>query len=1362
VDPDLLTRTSWVDAHTAYVQVTRGKADGNRRALWLRWQLQRRLFRAGCFIQLHSGKVLFLGLLLLSLCCVGLKTVSLETSVDKLWVEAGGRLSHELAYTMKWLGEGSGTTYELLIQTPRVGNTGASGPGVLSTSSLLQHLEAVKAATKLTVEINDVTFSFNDLCYATGFPNFDDNSVMNQILHNLQACVIITPLDCFWEGSKLLGPDHPVYIPFLPEKFVTWTNLNPRNAVEILGEQHVLHFPVEQLKQMLTQAGIEDGYQSKACLNPYDPECPMTAPNHATKQLPDVGAALTGGCSGVSTKYTHWEEDLIVGGTYHGKTGQLMSANAIQSLLQLMGERDLYDFHRDTNKVLYMTDWSVSKARQVLDAWRRKFAQTVLASQNASASDDVYAMSSLDLDDVMDDFSQISLVRVVVGCLLMCVYACVSLAKLSNTVQSQATVGLIGVLLVILSVAAGLGICSVVGIKFNAATTQILPFLALGLGVDDVFLMAHTFAQVADKPAIIYHEITGECLKRVGVTVLLTSLCNSCAFFLASIIPIPAMRAFCLQCAILVLFNMATVMFVYPAVVSLDLFRRQKSRMDFFCCFTWETLPGEQNLPSSSSTAAEARFTCVRQSHSASSQHQPGRLSRDTITRIQDDGRYPVTSLIPCDISSSRHLEHAEAGLCPSQYLSANLPQRLSSSKCQCCSCDNCLRLKRKLTRWSLTKFARDVYARLLQNTVFKIVVVCFFVVLALASAIGILRVRDGLDITDVVPRDTNEHEFLRAQSKYFGFYNFYAVTQNDFDYTSAESQKLLFSYHQAFLKIDNIIKKEDGSLPDFWLQKFRAWLIDVQKTFDNDVAAGFITRDGWTNNATAIGRLGYKLILQTGDTDHVIDRHRFDNGRLVSSNGIIYPPAFYIYLTAWTSNDAMAYDTSMAALRPTPKNWLHDEYDRELKIPKSQPLAYAQLAFYLHNLGDTESVTSTIKDVRAICESFAARGLPNYPQGIIFTFWEQYVNLRFYLLLTLIAVLVAIFVVLSITLLNPWAASIVVVVIGLIVVELFGIMGLIGIKLSAIPAVILVITAGVSVEFTVHVCVSFLTSIGSSRHKRVTLTLESVFAPITHGAVSTLLGVIMLVGSQFDFIIRYFFVILALLVVLGLLNGLLLLPVLLLTIGPSSEVRPLDNGDHIPLPSPKLHPKKSKSSSSGNRRRQVRGGRRLAYHARTADPEHALSTIAEESSQHHASSTSVHGGGDTSSVVSVDVLPEVVVETLPAQPPPYSGIPLSGVGGATGGCPTCCITRLHGAPTTTSTTTTTTTTTGSSSSGHHVTTIRTTARVKVEVHTPVPIISHSSPDFKSKKRKRPRMMQEDFNDFAVVDSSLDSSIDSC
>ena len=59
-----------------------------------------------------------------------------------------------------------------------------------------------------------------------------------------------------------------------------------------------------------------------------------------------------------------------------------------------------------------------------------------------------------------------------------------------------------------------------------------------------------------------------------------------------------------------------------------------------------------------------------------------------------------------------------------------------------------------------------------------QVAVICSCFVLIIAAAIGIDRIRDGLDITDIVPRDTNEHRFLDAQSEYFGFYNFYAVTK--------------------------------------------------------------------------------------------------------------------------------------------------------------------------------------------------------------------------------------------------------------------------------------------------------------------------------------------------------------------------------------------------------------------------------------------------------------------------------------------------------------------------------------------------------------------------------------------------------
>ena len=34
-----------------------------------------------------------------------------------------------------------------------------------------------------------------------------------QIMKKLIPCSFVTPLDCFWEGSKLLGPEFPVHMP---------------------------------------------------------------------------------------------------------------------------------------------------------------------------------------------------------------------------------------------------------------------------------------------------------------------------------------------------------------------------------------------------------------------------------------------------------------------------------------------------------------------------------------------------------------------------------------------------------------------------------------------------------------------------------------------------------------------------------------------------------------------------------------------------------------------------------------------------------------------------------------------------------------------------------------------------------------------------------------------------------------------------------------------------------------------------------------------------------------------------------------------------------------------------------------------
>lgn len=116
-------------------------------------------------------------------------------------ITEGGRLEEEIKYTQKSLGETDSTTHQLLIQTPK--DTGAS---VLHPQALLTHLEILQIATSVQVHMFHTSWSLGDMCVSPNIPNFTE-SYIDEIIASIIPCTIITPLDCFWEGSKLLGPN---------------------------------------------------------------------------------------------------------------------------------------------------------------------------------------------------------------------------------------------------------------------------------------------------------------------------------------------------------------------------------------------------------------------------------------------------------------------------------------------------------------------------------------------------------------------------------------------------------------------------------------------------------------------------------------------------------------------------------------------------------------------------------------------------------------------------------------------------------------------------------------------------------------------------------------------------------------------------------------------------------------------------------------------------------------------------------------------------------------------------------------------------------------------------------------------------
>uniref|UniRef100_A0A8C2KXQ0 Patched 1 n=1 Tax=Cyprinus carpio TaxID=7962 RepID=A0A8C2KXQ0_CYPCA len=1076
----------------------KGKATGRKAPLWLRAKFQRLLFKLGCYIQKNCGKFLVVGLLIFGAFAVGLRAANLETDMEKLWVEVGGRVSQELKYTRQKIGEEAMFRPQLMIQMPR-----QEGANILTVEALKQHLDSAIKASRVHIYMYNRQWNLEHLCYKSG----EFVTETNFIIEKLHPCLIITPLDCFWEGAKLHSGT--VYLP--GKDPVQWTNFDPMGFI---AELKMLKYPVDSWEEMLIKAEVGHGYMDRPCLNPADPDCPLSAPNKNMTRVSsplDVARVLTGGCYGLSKKYMKWQEELIVGGTKKNNSGRLLSAQALQTIFTLMTPKQMYEHFKGYEEVSHLS-WNEDKAAAILKAWLRRYSEAVQQSVSVNSSQKVLTFTTTTLEDILKSFSEVSVIRIASGYLLMLAYACLTMLRW-DCAKSQGAVGLAGVLLVTLSVAAGLGLCSLLGISFNAATTQVLPFLALGVGVDDVFLLAHAFSETGQNKRIPFEDRTGECLKRTGASVALTSISNVTAFFMAALIPIPALRAFSFQAAVVVVFNFAMVLLIFPAILSMDLYRREDRRFDIFCCFVSpcanRVIQLEPQAAYADSSAESSRYSPPPSySNHSFAQHTQITMQSTVQLRTEYDPRtqaYYTTAEPHSHISVQPYSPDGASS-------TRDLLSQFGESSLRC--------LEPPCSRWTFASFAEKHYAPFLLQPTTKVVVILLFLALLGISLYGTTRVRDGLELTDIVPRDTGEYDFIRAQFRYFSFYNMYVVTQKA-DY--AQIQPQLYELHQRFSTVKYVLREDNGQLPHMWLHYFREWLQGLQEAFDKDWQTGRITQGNYRNGSDD-GILAYKLLVQTVSYITFSFYHQLTRQRLVSADGIINPNAFYIYLTAWVSNDPVAYAASQASIRPHPPEWLHDRTDSipvsRLNIPAAEPIEYAQFPFYLNGLRETPQFVEAIKSVRSICSNYSHQGLPSYPNGYPFLFWEQYVGLRHWLLLSISVVLACTFLVCAVFLLNPWTAGIIVLVLSLMTVELFGMMGLIGIKLSAVPVVILIASVGIGVEFTVHVALAFLTAIGD-RNKRAILALEHMFAPVLDGAFSTLLGVLMLAGSEFDFIVR-------------------------------------------------------------------------------------------------------------------------------------------------------------------------------------------------------------------------------------------------
>lgn len=450
--------------------------------------------------------------------------------------------------------------------------------------------------------------------------------------------------------------------------------------------------------------------------------------------------------------------------------------------------------------------------------------------------------------------------------------------------------------------------------------------------------------------------------------------------------------------------------------------------------------------------------------------------------------------------------------------------------------------------------------------------------------------------LSSFLPRNTQEYRYLEAQNKHFGFYNFYLVT-TEFEYPL--NQPLMYEYHASLAQVPNVLKDSNGGLNnnDFWLANFRDYLADLQTEFDLNRERHCLTSEKWFANATEKAVLAFKLLAQTGIVEFPVDKSQIFNKKLVAGK-IIDPNAFYNYLSVWNSNDEISYSSSQANLTPKPLQYYSSKTEFDLKIPKSQPLKYTQMPFYLKNLRTTNKIIETLRKILAISDEFNSKGLKNYPVGLIFAYFNQFLLLDRLLVVQLVVTVLA--VVLCISALIHWSK-----LLCLIASLLFSVLVLCFLSINGLTGTVGALHFIVVARNVMLIMYGFQTAMGS-RERRLRMAIEMHVETLLKGDVGLLLCVAVMALSNFEFIRCHMCHTLFVSTGASMVNVMVFFPTLLSILGPRGELQHLEHLERISTPPPKMAATQSRQSYS------KQSSRRSAPTKATREP--SLTTITEES----------------------------------------------------------------------------------------------------------------------------------------------------
>ncbi|EIW71618.1 niemann-Pick C1 protein [Tremella mesenterica] len=196
------------------------------------------------------------------------------------------------------------------------------------------------------------------------------------------------------------------------------------------------------------------------------------------------------------------------------------------------------------------------------------------------------------------------------------------------SVNSKFSLGLFGICIVLIAVSSSVGLFSLLGVRVTLIIAEVIPFLVLAVGVDNVFILVHELdrqnalhaaedesidsdhqSQVQSHGASLSaEERVARAVARMGPSILLSSVTETVAFGLGALVGMPAVRNFAIYAAGSVVLGAVMQVTVFVSAMTLDLRRSEAMRMDCFPCIRLRPPIGLYDRSPVSSESPLARF----------------------------------------------------------------------------------------------------------------------------------------------------------------------------------------------------------------------------------------------------------------------------------------------------------------------------------------------------------------------------------------------------------------------------------------------------------------------------------------------------------------------------------------------------------------------------------------------------------------------------------------------------------------------------------------------------------------------------------------------------------------------------------